>query len=131
MPVTNGVHMPTWVGPELRSLYDAQKASLSSFNKPELTARKGKRASWDAIDAVPDHDVWSAHQAQKARMIEFASERLVQQHTRYGESPEELEALSKMLDPQCVYHRICAAIYRLQATEFDPNPGKEARRASG
>lgn len=97
--VTNGVHMPTWVGPEIQALYRSAGAPFSQFELPNLTERKSNRPVWEGIDQVKDSELWNAHQAQKDRMAKFVGERLVQQHARYGESPEELEALSNIINP--------------------------------
>lgn len=86
--LTNGVHMPTWLGPEIREL---------TKNSDELADKGGRRKDWTG--ELTDAQLWQAHQQQKARMVEFVNRRAVQQFVRYGESPEELRPHGRGVDP--------------------------------
>ena len=57
--VTNGVHPRTWATPEFVALYDRHLPGWC--NEPMLLVR---------IDQVPDDEIWSAHLAAKAALIE-------------------------------------------------------------
>ncbi|MBS1705324.1 MAG: alpha-glucan family phosphorylase [Armatimonadetes bacterium] len=96
--VTNGVHMPTWLGPEMRNAFERAGAK---FAPTELVLSKGlSRGEWNGVESVSDDDLWAAHQAQKARLIEFARKRLYDQHARLGAGPEELRMWLNVLDPE-------------------------------
>ena len=93
--VTNGVHMPTWVGHPMRYLYERHLgAHLDNVDAPD-----GSTVSfWERTDLIPDMDLWEAHQRQKLEMSIFARNRLRHQFARHGESPSTLEELEDNLD---------------------------------
>ncbi len=94
--LTNGVHMPTWLGPEMRTLMERSGASFAertNFDKLE-------QSDWRGILKAPDEEVWAAHQAQKARLVAFANQRMFEQHARHGEGPSQLDPLLEALDPE-------------------------------
>jgi starch phosphorylase len=62
--ITNGVHVPFWVGEEFGDLYDEYTGGWRE------NPYKLKHAS-----VIPDDDIWAAHQAQKEETIEFINER--------------------------------------------------------
>lgn len=86
--LTNGVHMPTWLGPEIAALTQSG----------ELEAKGGRRKDW--VGELADDALWQAHRAQKNRMVEFVNRRAVAQFTRYGQSPDELRPHLSGVDPE-------------------------------
>ncbi len=84
--ITNGVHVPTWLGRPVRRLV-----------KGAIGAPLG-----GALDSVPDEDLWSAHQQQKREMIGFLEGRLARQLARHGESPTTLREVRGLLDPDAL-----------------------------
>jgi starch phosphorylase len=93
--ITNGVHVPTWLGRPIRRLYErAIGASLSvDPSGPDEFERLG---------SVQDRDLWAAHQRQKKELVAFAEGRLVRQFARHGESPETLRRLQAAFDPSAL-----------------------------
>jgi starch phosphorylase len=93
--ITNGVHVPTWIGRPVRRL--VQRASGvtldSDLNAPDPVDRVG------AIDA---EELWAAHQQQKREMIGFLEGRLSRQLARHGESPDTLRATRGTLRPDAL-----------------------------
>jgi glycogen phosphorylase len=59
--VTNGVHMPTWVGSRISNLY--KKYVNERWSDPTSDT------NWDLIDQIPNHELLNAHSEQKADMI--------------------------------------------------------------
>ena len=51
--VTNGVHVPTWLAPPMRSLLDAHLGE-------DWLARADDPATWEAVDDISDEDLWRA-----------------------------------------------------------------------
>jgi glycogen phosphorylase len=92
--VTNGVHMPTWVGQPMRDLFER----YLSAELDNVDARNGTDAFWERTDQIPDVDLWEAHQRQKLELMIFARNRLRHQFARHGESPGTLEELEDVLD---------------------------------
>ena len=92
--LTNGVHIPTWLGLPIRELYEGLGARLDQMEDDE----PGERF-WQRIGAIPDRQLWDGHQRQKLELIYFARGRLRDQFARHGEAPETLADLSNALDP--------------------------------
>ena len=89
--VTNGVHQPTWLGPELGEL-------LRDRLGPGFEYRLLEPGFAEAVRSLPDEEVWQAHLAQKQRLIDFVRSRVLDQLARHGRAPDELHALD-LLDP--------------------------------
>jgi starch phosphorylase len=87
--VTNGVHPLTWIGPDVR---DVLIKHLGSFSDPGDEFAQG-------LEAIPDHELWSAHVLQKRRLISMLRERDQEQKARQGRSPDELREVDRLLDP--------------------------------
>jgi glycogen phosphorylase len=93
--VTNGVHTPTWIGPEMRSLYARHLGAdwEDHLLEPEY---------WSRVQEIPDEEVWASHRSQKERLIRFVRERVRMQSARHGRSPDELRAIEGLLDPRAL-----------------------------
>jgi starch phosphorylase len=93
--VTNGVHLPTWMGAEVTSMLRARL--VGEIDPPVPDGR------WSAaVLAIPDAEVWAAHRAQKRRLLLFARYQLIEQFARHGRSPDELRAVEQLLDPDAL-----------------------------
>ena len=66
--VTNGVHMPTWMAPEIAEL-------LNQYVGPDWWDLEGSDGRWQAVFEIPSDVLWSIHVDLKRRMFEFAKER--------------------------------------------------------
>ncbi len=90
--VTNGVHTPTWIGPEIRALLQEHLGNdcLMDLMRPDFAER---------VMAIPDEPFWAAHQEQKKRLIELTRDRLMEQFARHGRSPDELAGIDSFLNP--------------------------------
>lgn len=62
--ITNGVHAPSWLGPEMSDLL-AQH--LGSEWRRGLAS--GERL--EGVESIPDAEFWAAHMAQKRRLLDF------------------------------------------------------------
>jgi starch phosphorylase len=90
--VTNGVHIPTWMGPEMGGM-------LRRHLGVDYERRLLDPGFADAVMAIPDEDVWDAHTAQKTSLIILVRERVLQQLARHGRSPEDLRRVQSLLAP--------------------------------
>ena len=93
--ITNGVHVPTWLGRPVRGVL--QRA----IGMP-LGVDLAGPASLDALDDMKDEDLWAAHHQQKREMIGFIEGRLARQFARHGESPDTLRATRGVLRPEAL-----------------------------
>ena len=94
LAVTNGVHMPTWVGQPMRDVYERYLGAQLD----NVDARNDTDHFWERTDQIPDMDMWEAHQRQKLELMIFARNRLRHQFARHGEAPGTLEELEDVLD---------------------------------
>ncbi|MEI6478303.1 MAG: alpha-glucan family phosphorylase [bacterium] len=60
--VTNGVHLPVWVAPELQHLWDQAY--------PLWRHQASQAAPWKAISRIPDQTLWDTHLHLKSRMLD-------------------------------------------------------------
>lgn len=89
--VTNGVHLETWLGPDMGALLDAHLP-------PGWRERLDEPGVLDGIYAIPDAAFWQAHMAAKRRLIEFVRRRARNRAIRQGESPAVLELIESVFD---------------------------------
>src|SRR6185312_2985451 len=62
--VTNGVHMPTWVAPELADI-------LARFVGPDWWDLDGRDGRWQAVLEIPAAELWALHVELKRRLLEL------------------------------------------------------------
>jgi glycogen phosphorylase len=93
--ITNGVHVPTWLGRPVRRLVErATGESLGvDLNGPQPL---------DQLSEMDDEELWGAHLQQKREMITFLENRLARQFARHGESPQVLRDVRRVLDPDAL-----------------------------
>jgi starch phosphorylase len=124
--ITNGVHVPTWLAPQMFRLYERHLGS-------GWEQHSGESRIWEGIENIDDAELWETHLSLKARLLDFVRRRAVEQSLRRFESPETLSRLSKVLSPDALtigfarrfatYKRanlILADIERLGAMINDP-----------
>lgn len=116
--VTNGVHTPTWVAPLIRSLFE-------KYVGPNWTQSLRDAQLWQqAIEKIPDEELWSAHQLLKQRLIAFIRYRSFQARLGRGESMEYTESARRMFDPKILtigFARRAAGYKRWSLLLTDPN----------
>jgi starch phosphorylase len=93
--ITNGVHVPTWLAPQMFRLYDRHLGTgwAEHSGEPEI---------WEGIESVDDAELWETHLSLKTRLIEFARLRAVEQAERRGETAKTLQSLGKVLSPDAL-----------------------------
>jgi phosphorylase/glycogen(starch) synthase len=89
--VTNGVHLPTWVGPEVSELFERHLA-------PRWYATNPDRITWPWMEGVPDEELWDARVAQRRRMLEFLRHAVEEAGLRRGERPQLLASKLEGID---------------------------------
>jgi glycogen phosphorylase len=78
--VTNGVHTPSWLGPEIGEV-------LNRRLRPAW-AETGE-AEWERIQEVPDAELWRARERARERLVYFVRDRLERQLVAGGASEAE------------------------------------------
>ncbi|HLQ62613.1 MAG TPA: alpha-glucan family phosphorylase, partial [Candidatus Acidoferrales bacterium] len=66
--VTNGVHMPTWVAPEVSAL-------LAAWVAPNWWDTDPADGAWARLEEMPPAELWAVHRRLKQRLLELACRR--------------------------------------------------------
>jgi starch phosphorylase len=93
--ITNGVHVPSWLAPQMFRLYDRHFGTGWHEHSGEATI-------WEGIEDVDDGELWETHLHLKSRLLDFVRQRAVQQAEYRGESSEILQRLSRVLTPDAL-----------------------------
>ena len=93
--ITNGVHVPSWLAPQMCRLYDRHLGVGWQSNS-------GSAKTWEEIENVDDGELWETHLSLKAQLLEFVRHRAWEQAKRRDESKETLNKLLKVLSPDAL-----------------------------
>jgi glycogen phosphorylase len=93
--ITNGVHVPSWLAPQMFRLYDRHLGT-------DWHQRSSEAKIWLGIEDVDDGELWETHLNLKSQLIEFVRRRAVEQAERRGESRETLQRLAGVLSPDAL-----------------------------
>jgi len=63
--ITNGVHVPSWIAPEMAALLDSQLGD-------DWRKLPWEPSSWAGVDGIPDSLLWAVHNLLKERLLKFA-----------------------------------------------------------
>lgn len=90
--ITNGIHLPTWIEPKLRLLFDNHLGSgwLDDHDNPVI---------WKMIDKIPDDELWKAHYWLKVKLIDAIRERTRLRWAEDRINPSLVVAQGTLLDP--------------------------------
>ncbi len=93
--VTNGVHVPTWVAPEMLKLADEVLPA-------DWRARVDDVAMWQAFREAPPERFWQARLELKARSVRFLRRRLLKQLARHEASATQIHDSESLFDPKAL-----------------------------
>ncbi len=62
--ITNGVHVPSWLAPQMFRLYDRHLGT-------GWHEHSGEAQIWEGIENVDDGELWETHLSLKSRLLEF------------------------------------------------------------
>jgi starch phosphorylase len=93
--ITNGVHVPSWLAPQMCRLYDRHLGI-------GWQQSSGDSQTWEEIENVDDGELWETHLSLKAQLLDFVRHRAQEQAERRGESKETLQKLGKILSPDAL-----------------------------
>jgi starch phosphorylase len=93
--ITNGVHVPSWLSPQMYRLYDRHLGT--NWHEHSSDAR-----TWEGIENVDDGELWETHLSLKSRLLGFVRRRALEQAERRGEPLETLQRLATVLSPDAL-----------------------------
>ena len=88
--ITNGVHVLSWLAPQMQQLYDRHLG-------PEWQKNSGQSGVWENVEKIEDGEFWETHITLKSRMMEFVRRRAARQAERRDEPPEHVAQLKRAL----------------------------------
>jgi glycogen phosphorylase len=66
--VTNGVHMPSWVAPEIAAL-------LERYVGPDWWGLDPDDPHWSNVEAIPDQELWACHRELRSQLVAVVARR--------------------------------------------------------
>jgi glycogen phosphorylase len=93
--VTNGVHLPTWMAPEMRAL-------LTTHLGEGWETRAADPATWEPVGGIPDGELWAIRKVLRSRLVEFVRERSVHDRLSRGEPLDRVEAAAHAFDAEAL-----------------------------
>ena len=93
--ISNGVHVPSWLAPQMWRLYDRHLG-------PDWHMHGSEARTWQGIESVNDAELWETHLSLKSRLLEFVRRRAVKQAEHRDESSETLQRLGRVLSPDAL-----------------------------
>ncbi|MFF1354321.1 alpha-glucan family phosphorylase [Streptomyces sp. NPDC058297] len=93
--VTNGVHAPTWVAPEVLRLGARHVGEQRTLDALAVVGSD----RWDAVADIADQDIWDLRRELRGRLVEEVRERLAASWRQRGAGAAELGWIDGVLDP--------------------------------
>ncbi|MFI1931973.1 alpha-glucan family phosphorylase [Streptomyces sp. NPDC020330] len=104
--VTNGVHAPTWVAPEVFRLGASQVGEGRAHQvlaggavDDEAASRSGTPRRWDAVTGIGDQEIWDLRRDLRGQLVTEVRRRLYASWRRRGAGTAELGWIDGVLDP--------------------------------
>jgi starch phosphorylase len=92
--ITNGVHLGGWI--ESLRLQPLLKRTLGST----WLAEQDRPETWEAVDEIPDDELWHLHQDLKVALISQIDERVRERWQKDRVAAANVVALGALLDPE-------------------------------
>jgi len=114
--VTNGVHVPTWLGGPMRELLDRHLGDgwLERADDPQ---------TWAPVDQIPAGELWDVRNRQRAALIDFLRDRAATDRLWRGDLRPYVEAAERAFHPDVLtigFARRVATYKRLQLLTREP-----------
>ncbi len=108
--VTNGVHVPSWLAPQMRRLYDRHLGV-------GWQRQSGASQTWEAIETVDDGELWETHLSLKAQLLQLCAPPRARAGRAARRARGDSEAARQGALARRADHRIRAALCHLQARQ--------------
>jgi starch phosphorylase len=119
--VTNGVHLPTFIGAPFRGLL------TKHLGEPWLE-NPADPAVWEPVHDIPNAELWQARTESRRRLVEYARAKVLDERLLRGEEIEYAEVGANSLDPHTLtlgFARRLTAYKRLSLLVADPDRARK------
>jgi starch phosphorylase len=93
--VTNGVHIPTWVGRPMRALLDRHLGD-------GWITRAADAQTWAGVDAISDDELLAVRRRQRSQLVDLVRERIPRDRAQRGEERSFVAAGEAAFDPDAL-----------------------------
>ena len=93
--ITNGIHVPSWLAPQMHQLYDR-------YLPASWPQQSGLPEVWEGIKNVSDAELWETHMTLKIRLLDFVRRRIVTEAERRGEPTDIVDQLRHAMSPDAL-----------------------------
>lgn len=93
--VTNGVHMPTWAATEWKKFFHKNFA-------PEFWNDQANPKNWEAINNVPDEEIWGIRQELKRRLTEYIKVQFRDSWLKNQGDPSKVVSILEQINPNAL-----------------------------
>ncbi|MFV0421887.1 alpha-glucan family phosphorylase [Oleidesulfovibrio sp.] len=93
--LTNGVHAPSWVAPDIQMLFDR-------YLGPNWREDPDCDKVWGQADSISDAELWRTHERLRARLVDFVRARLMKQLVAQGARKADLQVALEVLNPEAL-----------------------------
>jgi len=93
--ITNGVHCPSWIAPELRSLFEKHMGR-------DWETKHDDDRLWRQLLNIPDEELWAVRQRLKRKLVVAIRERMRGRWVEDELSVQEMVAMGALLDPEAL-----------------------------
>ena len=91
--ITNGIHVPSWVAPEVYHLFER-------YMGEDWIDKHDNSSLWEWVLDIPDDEWWAVHQLLKRKLIGAMREGARNRWVEDGVEPKQVLALGGLLNPE-------------------------------
>jgi len=91
--VTNGIHVPTWIAPELGHLYE-------KYLGQDWVKRHDEASLWERVLDIPDDELWTVRRLLKRKLLAVMLERAQKRWAEGEVTPQQVIATGTLLNPE-------------------------------
>ncbi|MBC7262328.1 MAG: alpha-glucan family phosphorylase, partial [Chloroflexi bacterium] len=88
-------HTRSWISQDMANLFDR-------YLGPNWRERPSDQTIWEAVDEIPDEELWRLHERRRARLVAFVRRRLRTQLEARGAPPAEIARATEVLNPEAL-----------------------------
>lgn len=93
--ITNGIHVPTWVAPQISTLYEKYLA-------PDWIRRHDDPSLWERVLDIPNEELWAARQWLKSKLISAVDDIVRKRWSEDAVQPVQALAMGVFLDSEAL-----------------------------